>query len=116
MTKSIALGSFPNSRKTPRIAFLSKDFGRIKLIIQEGEGLTLEFKERFTPRIVEDRVAFTNARGGSIILDIRDNGITVGEKLDNDLKARILSLARNCSPSIEISTRQVGELIEVIVP
>lgn len=39
------------------------DGQRINIIIQEGEGLTVEFKERFTPRIVEDMAAFANQEG-----------------------------------------------------
>ena len=40
----------------------------LKLLIAEGEGLTVEFKERFTPRVLEDMVAFANGRGGQILL------------------------------------------------
>jgi ATP-dependent DNA helicase RecG len=86
------------------------------ILVREGEGLTIEHKERFTPRIVEDIVAFANARGGTNLLGVRDNGTVVGQKLDNGLKARIQDLARNCSPSIEVTARQNGEVIEISVP
>ena len=36
---------------------------QVKLLIREGEGLTVEFKERYTPRIDQDIVAFANAKG-----------------------------------------------------
>ena len=32
---------------------------QVKLLIREGEGLTVEFKERYTPRIDEDIVVMT---------------------------------------------------------
>jgi len=35
---------------------------RVKLFLREGEGLTIEFKERYTPRIDQDITAFANAK------------------------------------------------------
>lgn len=88
----------------------------LKLLIREGEGLTVEFKERYTPRIDEDIVAFANAKGGTILLGVRDGGTVVGERLTNDLKAKINSLARNCKPSISVELGQVGEVVVIVVP
>jgi len=42
----------------------------VKLMIAEGEGLTVEFNERFTPRILEGMVAFANGRGGRILFEV----------------------------------------------
>ena len=39
--------------------------------------------------------AFANAKGGALLLGLRDDGTIAGERLTNDLKARINSLARN---------------------
>ena len=78
----------------------------MKLIISEGEGLTAEFKERYTPRIDEDIVAFANTKGGNILLGVRDDGSVAGERLSNDIKARINSLARNCKPGIVVELSQ----------
>ncbi|MBI2265120.1 MAG: ATP-binding protein, partial [Armatimonadetes bacterium] len=74
--------------------------GQVKLLIGEGEGLTLEFKEHYTPRIDEDIVAFANARGGTLLLGVRDDGTVSGDRLTNDLKAKINSMARNCKPAM----------------
>ena len=95
---------------------MRKDPANIALLIKEGEGLTLEFKEHFTSRIDEDIVAFANTRGGVILLGVRDNGTVGGENLTNDLKAKIISLARNCSPAIQIHLFQVEAVIAVEVP
>lgn len=38
----------------------------LKLLVAEGEGLTVEFKEKFTPKIDRDLVALANVRGGFI--------------------------------------------------
>ena len=86
------------------------------MIIQEGEGLTVEFKEHFSPRIVEDMAAFANTKGGLIILGVRDDKTIVGEELTNDLKAHINSLGRNCSPLIPTKIMQVGNLVVIEVP
>ena len=42
----------------------------LNLIVKEGEGLTTEFKEHFTPRIDQDIVAFANSKGGKILLGV----------------------------------------------
>lgn len=88
---------------------------KVKLLIREGEGLTVEFKEKYTSRIDEDIVAFANARGGTLLLGVRDDGTVVGEHLTNDLKAKINSLARNCKPSISVEMEQVGDVVAVVV-
>lgn len=61
------------------------DADRINILIKEGEGLTVEFKEHFTPRIDEDIVAFTNTKGGVILLGVRDDRTVSGEKLTNEM-------------------------------
>ena len=92
------------------------DQDQVKLLIREGEGLTTEFKERYTSRIDEDIVALANARGGNILLGVRDDGTVTGERLTNELKARINSLARNCKPGLSVELAQVGEVVTVGVP
>jgi ATP-dependent DNA helicase RecG len=89
---------------------------QVKLLIREGEGLTVEFKERYTPRIDQDMVAFANARGGTLLLGVRDDGNVSGERLTNDLKAKINSLGRNCSPPIAVALLQVGDIVAIVVP
>ncbi len=88
---------------------------QVKLLIREGEGLTVEFKERYTPRIDDDIVAFSNAKGGTILLGVRDDGTVVGEHLTNDLKAKINDLTRNCKPPITTRISQVGAVVAVVV-
>lgn len=92
------------------------DVNKVKILIQEGEGLTVEFKEHFTSRIDEDIVAFANTRGGVILLGVRDDRTVSGEKLTNDMKARINSVARNCSPPIQVETKQIQDVVLIEVP
>lgn len=104
-------GKSKMARKGPGL-----DIERAKLLIREGEGLTIELKEHYTSRIDEDLVAFANAKGGTLLLGVRDDGAIVGEKLTNDLKARINSLARNCKPGLQVEAAQVGDLVAIEVP
>ena len=88
------------------------DKNELELMIKEGEGLTIEFKEKYTPQIVEDIVAFSNTRGGFILLGINDHGKVIGDKLTGRMKADINSLARSCDPHISITNiSQVGNAI-----
>ena len=59
---------------------------QLELLIAEGEGLTLEFKERYTSKIDKDIVAMANSKGGYILLGIDDTGNITGEKLTNAIK------------------------------
>jgi len=89
----------------------------IKLIIREGEGLTVEFKEKYTSKIDRDIVAMANSRGGFILLGVSDDGKLTGEKLTNQMKAEICSLARNCDPHISITKiTQTGDVVAIEVP
>ena len=91
------------------------DKEELDLLLKEGEGLTVEFKEKFTPKIDEDVVAFANTRGGKILLGVSDHSQIVGQKLTNELKARIIDLARHCHPSIPVSVQSVGQVVAITV-
>src|SRR3990172_12465960 len=92
------------------------DADKTNILIKEGEGLTVEFKEHFTPRIDEDIVAFANTKGGVILLGVRDDRTVSGEKLTNDLKARINSITRNCNPPVQVRIKQLHTIIAIEVP
>ncbi len=89
---------------------------QVELLIREGEGLTIEFKERFSSRIDQDIVAFANARGGTLLLGVRDDGTVIGETLTNDMKAKLNDLARNCKPKIAVQVTQCGKIVAIEVP
>jgi len=92
------------------------DAKELGLLIREGESLTAEFKQGFTSKIDEDLVAFSNSRGGRILLGVKDDRAICGFELTNDLRGKILSLARNCKPIIDVSICQVEKVTVISVP
>ncbi|MBS3163719.1 ATP-binding protein [Candidatus Woesearchaeota archaeon] len=60
-------------------------------LIKIGEGLTLEFKERISSDLGKEICAFVNARGGKIILGVRDNGEIIGMHQDHKSQALYIS-------------------------
>jgi ATP-dependent DNA helicase RecG len=92
------------------------DSKRVILLIKEGESLTVEFKEKYSSKIDEQIVAFSNTKGGVILLGVSDDGIVKGEKLTNEMKGNINSLARNCKPDITVNAMQVEDVVVIEVP
>lgn len=87
----------------------------LKILIQEGEGTTLEFKENLSASLAREIVALANTIGGKILLGVRDDGAVVGVKDSNHLRARIQDIARNCDPPVKVLVEPVGEVLVVHV-
>lgn len=76
----------------------------LELALSEGEGLTIEFKERIS-NLDREIVAFANTVGGVIYLGVDDQGKIIGISIDNSLKSQITDIAYNCDPSIQIQLK-----------
>jgi len=50
----------------------------IKVLIEKGEGLQLEFKQTFNMETIETLVAFANTVGGKVLVGVTDTGIITG--------------------------------------
>ena len=87
----------------------------LEILVQEGEGTTLEFKERLPSSFARELVALANAIGGKILLGVRDDGTVIGTRDSNSLRARIQDIARNCDPSVQVHAEPVGTVIAVHV-
>ena len=87
---------------------------KIMLIAQEGEGQTIEFKER-PVNLDREMVAFANAMGGSLFIGIDDNGRVVGTPQSNKTLSQIQDIARNCDPPVHITIRKHPCVLEVEV-
>ena len=77
---------------------MNKD--ELRLILEEGEGYRIEFKESMTS-IDKELVAFANSSGGRIFLGITDDKEIKGVKITNKLKSQIQDIANNCQPPIK---------------
>lgn len=87
----------------------------LDILLQEGEGVMLEYKEAFSASFARELVAFANTAGGRILLGVRDDGTVKGVDDTNDLRARIQDIARNCDPPIKILLQRIGEVTVVTV-
>ncbi|MBI4881355.1 MAG: putative DNA binding domain-containing protein [Planctomycetes bacterium] len=87
----------------------------LRIVVQQGEGTTLEFKESLPANLARDLVAMANTIGGRILLGVRDDRSVAGLKDSNPLRARIQDIARNCDPPVKVLVEPVDEVIVVHV-
>lgn len=87
----------------------------LNIQLQEGEGTTLEYKERLSSSLGRELVAMANTLGGRILLGVRDDGTVAGIGDSNSVRARIQDIARNCNPAIQVWLERVGRVIVVHV-
>ena len=95
-------------------------YGRIErfwlnMILEEGEGYKIEFKESYYANIDKEIVAFANASGGRIFIGISDEGKIKGIEITNKLKSQIQDLANNCEPSVKIEIEEFKNFLIVHV-
>lgn len=82
----------------------------LELVLEEGEGYRIEFKETFSG-LDKEMVAFANASGGKIFLGISDNNKIVGIRNSNKLKSQLQDIANNCQPPIKIIINEFKNLL-----
>jgi len=86
-----------------------------KMILEEGEGYRIEFKENYYSNMDKELVAFANASGGRIFIGVTDSGRAQGVEITNKLKSQIQDLANNCEPSIKIKMEEIENILIVNV-
>lgn len=91
------------------------DKKELEFILQEGEGLTIEFKESFDKSIAKEIVAFANAEGGRVFIGIDDNNKIKGICISNKLKSQIQDCANNCDPPASIKLEECGNVLIIDV-
>lgn len=85
-----------------------------QVILQEGEGYRLEFKESLS-NLDREMVAFANGSGGKLFLGITDDRVVKGVAIDNKLKAQIQDIANNCQPAVKILFEEYQNILIVHV-
>lgn len=88
----------------------------LELILEEGEGYRIEFKEALSG-LDKEITAFANASGGFIYIGISDDNRIKGIAITNELKSQIQSIARNCDPFIKVILREfnTAEQKEILI-
>lgn len=74
----------------------------LALVLEEGEGYTLEFKQNVNADLAKELVAFANASGGRIFIGVDDNNQIVGCEVSNALFSKIETMAASCDPPVTI--------------
>ncbi len=87
----------------------------LDILLQEGEGVTLEYKESLSSSFARELVALANTAGGRILLGVRDNGSVKGIEDSNQMRARIQDIARNCDPPVKILLQRIEDVTVVTV-
>ena len=88
----------------------------LNLVLQEGEGQYIEFKEDLGAGLSKEIVAFANASGGRIFLGINDKGEIKEIEITNKLKSQIQDLVNNCDPKIKINFEEFGNILIINIP
>jgi len=86
----------------------------LKIIVEEGEGYRIEFKEKLSD-LDREMVSFANASGGRIFLGITDEGKIKGITINNALKSRVQDIANNCDPAIKILLEEFEDILIIHV-
>ena len=72
-------------------------------LIEQGENLTVEFKQRFSSeeKIAKEMIAFANTKGGVIIFGVEDNGKICGVRSEKG-EAELIKVAaeKYCEPPV----------------
>src|SRR3972149_1866247 len=87
----------------------------LDILLREGEGSMLEYKEALSSSFARELVAFANSTGGKILFGVRNDGTVAGVRDSNDLRARIQDIARNCDRPINVIVEPVGMVVAVTV-
>jgi ATP-dependent DNA helicase RecG len=74
----------------------------LALILEEGEGYTLEFKRSINSDLPKELVAFANASGGRIFIGVNDHNQIVGCDLSNKMLSKIEDMATACDPPVAV--------------
>ncbi len=81
----------------------------LALILEEGEGYTLEFKRSISSDLPKELVAFANASGGRIFIGVNDHNQIVGCDLSNKMLSQIEDMATACDPPVAVRIEKLPQ-------
>ena len=90
-------------------------YSDLQILLQEGEGTMLEYKEKPNNKLARSLAAFANTAGGKILLGVDDKGQVMGIEDTNEFRGDIQNLARSCDPPVQITLQSIGKVVIVNV-
>jgi len=87
----------------------------VDVVLKEGEGYFVEFKESASDSLPKEMVAFANSSGGRIFIGITDDRRLVGIQNINRVKSQVQDIARNCDPPVQLEMDMVDNILIVQV-
>ncbi|HIE31165.1 MAG TPA: transcriptional regulator [Methanosarcinales archaeon] len=85
----------------------------MELILDEGEGYLIEFKESVSDSLAREMVAFANSSGGRVFVGISDDGRIKGVDITNRLGSQVYDIARKCDPPVNITLKEWENILIV---
>lgn len=83
---------------------------KIIQMIEHGENITIEFKQRFSSheKIAKEMIAFANTRGGYILFGVEDDGSIYGlESERSDIELIKETAERYCEPAVQYKLESI---------
>ncbi len=80
-------------------------FRELQMLVAQGEGLHLEFKQKLPdwPKLMREIVAFANTEGGTLLIGVDDDGTISGLKDPREIEeALVLHLQEWIRPSLDL--------------
>jgi predicted HTH transcriptional regulator len=94
----------------------------IRKLLEQGEGLQLEFKKEINDeyKIARTLVSFSNTLGGRLLVGVNDDCHITGVKAEEETHVLLQAAARYCRPPVEPVVKEylLGKrsLLEVLIP
>lgn len=88
----------------------------LSILIKEGEGYTLEYKESLGKKFTVEVVAFANSIGGKILVGVDDNGNIVGTDTSNTQTANMQHQISQIEPRINVKIEKVDNILIITIP
>jgi predicted HTH transcriptional regulator len=93
------------NRPQEAFTFQARQVRDLKKLVSQGEGASLEFKKKaaYPEKIVREMIAFANARGGTLLLGISDDGEISGLKHAEGESYVVQQALQKCSPRLPVT-------------
>ncbi|MCG2790430.1 MAG: helix-turn-helix domain-containing protein [Actinomycetia bacterium] len=88
----------------------------IDVILSDGGGYTVEFKENPDKALVQEVCAFANASGGRVLIGVSDSGKIVGTDTGNVARSRIQDSINQIEPRLPVNMQVYDSIIVITVP